>query len=86
MMVPGSLVFDMKAAHGLPLDFTIDAIAERGMFIEWPSFIERARQCGRWDFQTYRDLSEALEDSSISRKTSAAILDAFKSYVLAYPQ
>ena len=86
LQVAGWFLFDLKATHGLPIDFALDKIMEHKATVEWPSFIERARKCGRWDFQTYRELSHALEDSSVGRGARKDILDGFKRYVLANPQ
>lgn len=80
--VPGALLFDLKAAHGLPIDFAIDRLIERRIGVEWPSYIERARECGRYDFQTYDDLAYGLEDSSVSRATVAQILRAARHFIL----
>lgn len=80
--VPGSLLFDWKATHGLPIDFALDRLIERRIGVEWPSYIERARECGRYDFQTYDDLTHGLEDSSVPRATVSAILAASRRYIL----
>jgi hypothetical protein len=84
-LLRGSFLFDMKDTQGLPIDFALDAIMERGFGVEWPSFIERARRAGWWDFQTYRVLRDSLQDSSVPRGTRDAILDAFQHYVQANP-
>lgn len=85
-MIRGSLIFDLKDAHGLPIDFALDRVMEAGEFVEWPSFIERARECGWPDFRTFETLCHALEDSSVGFGARKDIVSAFKRYVLAFPQ
>lgn len=84
-LLRGSFLFDMKDTQGLPIDFALDALMERGFSVEWPSFIDRARQAGWWDFQTYRVLRHALQDSSVPRGVRDAILEAFQRYTQAKP-
>ena len=88
---PGRVLFNLKATHGIPLDFAIDHILNANpdgprCFIEWPSYIEEARRNKRWDFQTYDDIRHALEDCvSYSKEQQKEILDRFKIFVLKYP-
>lgn len=89
-MWAGRDLYIMKATRGFPLDMAIDEILNLSgaqiHFIEWPSYIEAARRDGRWDFQTYADLSNALEDcQGYSKEQKAEILQLFKAYVLKYP-
>lgn len=91
VVFPGRELFNLKATHGVPLDFAIDHIMaadHHGLrcVIEWPSYIEEARRNKRWDFQTYDDIRHALEDcESYSKEFQKEILDRFKAYVLKYP-
>ena len=79
----GALLFELKATHGFPIDFAIDRILAAGIKqIDWVRFIEAARANGWWDFQTYRVLCEALEDSALSTSVRTAILDGCRRYVL----
>ena len=82
-MIPGSLLFTLKATHGLPLDMALDRVIEAGESVEWPSFIEEARKNGWHDFQTYSELKYGLQDAFIPQSVKDAILDGFKRYVLA---
>ncbi len=82
----GARLFDLKAEHGLPIDFALDRVIAAGVrAVDWPAFIERARACGWWDFQTFRALSEAVRDSDLPRTVQGSILDGFKRYVLLHP-
>ena len=78
----GAFLFDIKDTHGLPIDMTLDICISKGIkVINWPQFIERARECGWWDFQTYAELQAMLLDIP----SKQAILNGFKNYVLANP-
>lgn len=82
----GDVLFHLKATHGFPLDFALDRlINERGIAVEWPGFIEAARDGGWWDFQTFEVIEHAMQDAGIEREYRAAVLERFKAYVLQRP-
>ncbi|HXU93370.1 MAG TPA: hypothetical protein VFP33_06910 [Gallionella sp.] len=85
-LVEGKWVFDLKATHGLPLDFALDRIInEKNLAIEWVGFIEEARRNKWWDFQTLEVITHAMQDAMLPRDMQSAILDQFKLYVLNNP-
>jgi hypothetical protein len=53
--------------------------------VEWPSFIEAARENGWWDFQTYDAICVGMEDAGIERPVQAGIKARFQQYVLTHP-
>ena len=81
----GKVVFDLKNELGFPCDFSFAYIAEKGVPFDWIAFIERARECGWWDFQLYREIKHSLIDAEIRPSIREAVLDAFKRYVVANP-
>lgn len=85
-MFQGKELFKLKATHGMPLDVAIDMIVnERGLTIEWPSFIEEARENGWYDFQTAEALRHGLEDSGVSKDYAKGVMDRFMVYVVKNP-
>ena len=86
IMFSGHKLFDLKACHGLPLDFAIDRIINNaGMRVEWPSFIEAARKNKWWDHQTYETLCHALQDADVPKEMREGIQRGFQKYVLINP-
>lgn len=84
-MFRGARLFGLKDAHGLPLDFALDAIInDRGMVVEWPGFIEAARAAGWWDYQTLAVMEHALQDAGVARDLTAGIVERAKLYVMAH--
>lgn len=83
--LPGRLLFLLKDSHGLPLEVALDRVAAAGATVEWPSFVEAAREAGWYDFQTYDALRYALQDSFMPQTARGAVLAGFKRYVLARP-
>lgn len=85
-VICGKWVFNLKATHGLPLEFALDHIInENGFAIDWVGFINEARRNGWWDFQTVDVITHAMQDAMLPRDMQAGILDRFKLYVLANP-
>ena len=86
VMFRGDVLFEMKATHGFPLDFSLDKIInERGYAVDWVAFIETARRNKWWDFQTYEVICHAMEDAMLPKTMQAEIKVRFKAYVLKYP-
>lgn len=80
---PGDDLFKLKATHGLPLDFALDKIInEFGMAVSWVEFIEEARRCGWWDFQTFDEIDHSMADAMIPREMQTAIKQRFRMYVV----
>lgn len=85
-MFRGDVLFELKATHGLPLDFALDSIInDRGMAVNWPEFIETARRNEWWDFQTYDVLLHAMEDAQVPKDIYNDIKRGFQRYVMMYP-
>ena len=85
-LVSGARVFQLKATHGLPLDFTLDRIINQGGHaVAWVGFVEEARKNGWWDFQTFQVIEEGMEDAQLPRDMQQAIKDRLKVYMLAHP-
>lgn len=82
---PGAILFQLKATHGLPLDFAIDRVRRDGLTIEWPGFIGEARKNGRWDHQTIEDMQHALADSDVGREDAHQIILRAKAWMMANP-
>lgn len=84
-MVPGETLFDLKAEKGLPLDFSLAVILDRGFRVEFPSFIQKARACGWYDFQTIKAIQEAMTDACIDRVYAAGVIERAKLFMLKHP-
>ena len=85
ILFDGWKLFDLKAQHGLPLDFAVAAIADRGFVVEWPSFIRRARENGWFDFQTIKVISQAVSDAYMDRKYAEQVVSRAKLFMLKEP-
>lgn len=86
-VISGAFLFDLKATHGLPLEFALQKCFEHGVkCVDWIGFIDRARECGWHDFQTIRELSHSLADSDVSRSAADAVVRGAKLYMLEKPQ
>ena len=82
----GKRVFQLKASHGLPLDFALDRIINQGGHaVAWVGFVEEARSNGWWDFQTFKVIEEGMEDAQLPRDMQQAIKGRLKVYMLAHP-
>lgn len=82
----GQLLFDLKSTYGLPLDMALDRIINDCHHdIDWPAFIEGARDNGWWDFQTFDLLNYSFEDACLPMKIKNDIIFLFKSYVIDHP-
>ena len=82
----GDILFALKDTHGFPLNMALDMIInQRDTPVDWPAFIEAARQGGWWDYQTYEVMQHALADGDVPVDTRYAIMQRFKQYVLRYP-
>ena len=78
----GGKLFDLKATHGLPLDFAVDRIFERGYVVGWPDFIEAARR-NKWvDYQTYEAISHAVADAMLPKETQEGILAGCRLHIM----
>lgn len=83
---PGDKLFDLKAAHGMPLDFALDRIINEGGFaVDWVGFVDTARLNGWWDFQTYKSICSSMEDAMLPRTTQAGIKERLRLYILSKP-
>ena len=82
----GRKLFDLKAQHGLPLDFALSVIVDRGLVVEWPSFIRRARENGWYDFQTIKAISAAVVDAYMDRERAEQVITAAKLFMLKEPR
>ncbi len=78
----GEKLFNLKATHGLPLDFAVDRIFERGYVVGWPDFIEAARHNKWYDYQTYEAISHAVADAMLQKETQEAILAGCRLYIM----
>jgi alanyl-tRNA synthetase len=85
-MFNGSVLFELKVTHGLPLDFALDRIInDLGMAVDWVAFIESARKHKWWDYQTYALITHSMTDAGISRELRESITSGFQAYVVTYP-
>ena len=84
-LFPGSIAFKLKDTHGVPLDFIVETIQDRGLIVEWPSFIEAARIAKWWDFQIFEQVEHALIDSGTAENYRKEILIRIKKYILEFP-
>ena len=85
-LFPGALLFDLKATHGLPLDFALDQIiVQKGCAVDWVGFIEAARCNDWWDFQTYEFLCHGMADAQLPGEMQQGIRQGFQRYVLSCP-
>jgi alanyl-tRNA synthetase len=83
-MFRGDVLFDLRCAHGFPLDFALDRIInDEGMAVDWVAFIEAARRNQWWDYQTYETICHAMVDAALPREMQAAIRLRFQRYVMA---
>ncbi len=78
----GEKLFNLKATHGLPLDFAVDRIFERGYVVGWPDFIEAARLNKWYDYQTYEAISHAVADAMLPKESQEAILAGCRLYIM----
>jgi hypothetical protein len=85
MLIPGKLLFDLKTSNGLPLDFSLARVLDAGFGVEWPSFIDAARKNGWFDFQTIKEMSNALVDASATRDYIEGVVVRAKLYMLSEP-
>lgn len=82
----GAALFRLKAERGFPLDFAIDRIMNaEGLAIGWAGFVDEARRCGWWDFQTVEAVEHALADAAVARDVARAIVLRVKAYVMQRP-
>lgn len=81
----GAKLFELKATHGMPLDFALTRVFAMGYVVEWGSFIQEARKNKRWDFQTIAEIENALKEIQVPQADAKAIVDRLKVYVLKYP-
>ena len=85
-VIDGAEVFELKATHGLPLSISLDIIYNDYKYkIDWVSFIEQARKNKWWDFQTYEEIENSLNDAGIDKQFSEEILNRIKLYILTNP-
>jgi hypothetical protein len=84
-MMPGREVFRTKDEKGVPLSMTIGLCLLRNVTIEWPSFIEAARDAGWYDFQTVAQVKAALSDADVGDEHAKAVIQRFKLYMLRNP-
>ena len=84
-LFPGHTLFNLKTTHGLPLDFALDQIQDKGLTVDWVGFIEEARKNKWWDFQTYEVITHALEDAMFPKPYIEGVKARFQAYVLANP-
>lgn len=83
--IEGKFLFDMKAQNGLPLDFSVAAVSDRGFIVEWPSFIRRARENGWFDFQTIKVITQAVADAYVDKKYAEQVVIRAKLFMLKEP-
>ena len=81
----GSMLFNLKASHGLPLAMSIAQIIDDGKLIEWASFINEARKNQWWDFQIIKEVEEAMQDAGLKRDYQQGVLARFRLYMLKNP-
>ena len=85
-LFPGDLLFDLKATHGLPLEFALDKIiVQEGCAVDWVGFIEAARRNDWWDFRTYETVCHGMADAQLSEDMQQGIRHGFQRYVLSCP-
>ena len=70
----GKALFDMKATHGLPLDFALHIIKDAGGVVDWISFIDAARKNKWWDFQTLPVIAQCTSDAGYTQEEQDAII------------
>lgn len=79
----GAKLFHLKATHGLPLEVAIDMIMNtNGLKIDWPGFIDTARQNDWWDFQIVEAVELALQDGLIEPRLIRGIVTRVKDHIL----
>lgn len=84
-LFPGAELFNLKATHGMPLDFCVDEIINvAGIAVEWPGFIDAARSNGWWDFQTYKATQHALDKAGLPGPMQRGILLGMQKYMMAH--
>lgn len=88
--INGAFLFQLKATHGLPLDFAltlIDGKRDKGVpLINWKEYIDEARRNNRWDYQTIEEITHALEDTDFYDKTQQlTLINTIKQYVVDNP-
>lgn len=82
----GKTLFNLKATHGLPLDFALDQIInKRGLMVEWPGFVKAARENGWWDFQIMESIKHAMQDAELSKHMQMGIEHRLMAWILANP-
>jgi len=83
-MFSGRTLFKIKDEHGLPLDFALAQIIDAGQTVDWPEFIEHARECKWWDFQIINVLEHVLVDAG-GKDYADNVLMRTKLYMMANP-
>lgn len=84
-MFSGAKLFELKATRGLPIDFALDRIREKGLTVDWIGFFDAARRNGWWDFQTHQVIQHGIDDAGLPEQERESIVAAFKRYVLTNP-
>jgi alanyl-tRNA synthetase len=80
----GRTLFKMKDEQGLPIDFALARVLDSGMAVDWPEFIETARESKWWDFQTMNLLEYVLSEAG-GKDYAYQVLQRCKLYILANP-
>lgn len=80
--IDGSKLFDMRSAHGFPLEIALDAAKAGGYRVTWLAFVRRAREVGWLDFQTIKVISHALVDCEIEQQVREFTINAIKRFML----
>lgn len=84
--ISGELIFRLKNSTGLPLEMALDRLIDAGIGVDWAGFVDAARKCGWWDFQTIRCIEHAFVDCGLSRLPAGnQIINRVKIYMLSVP-
>ena len=81
LTISGKTLFNMKATHGLPLDFALDIIKDADCVVDWIGFIDTARKNKWWDFQTLPVIAQCTSDAGYTQEEQDAIITRLKIYV-----
>ncbi len=86
-MFDGKTLFELKATHGLPLDFALDRIInEENLAVDWAGFIDEARRNQWYDHQIYSLICYAIEDAMLPKDMQAEIKTRLQRYLLILSQ
>lgn len=81
----GSVLFELKATHGIPWDITLQNVLDRGYTVDWVDFINCARRNKWWDFKTLDAITFVLQDVIPDKHEVEEIITRMKVYIINTP-